>query len=68
MKIFYLNDTAFHQGVYVDDLNSTPVRLNHGEGRVFEVKDRPDTIPFVKVWHTGQVLISLIDFKEEKPD
>lgn len=64
MKIFYLNDTVSDQTVFVNDLNSTPEQLKARSGKVFEVEDRPNTIPFIKIWHSGQVLISLTDFRE----
>lgn len=68
VKIFYLNDTLFDQNVWINDLHEKPLLLKSRSGRVFDVKDRLDTIPFIKVWQGDKVLISLMDFKEEKSD
>lgn len=68
MKIFYLNDTLVEQSVYVNDLNSMPIKLKGRSGQIFEVEDRPNTIPFIKLWHSNQVLISTADFTVEKSD
>lgn len=61
MKIFYFNDTAKTQNVYVNDLYGKPVSLQPASGYIFECAGGYEySIPWIKVWETGVVLIATI--------
>lgn len=60
MKVYYFNDTYYKQTIYVNDLMNPVVVLNPAMGGVFEIKDCENSIPFIKVWENGMVLISTI--------
>ena len=59
MKIYYFNDTAKKQIVYTNDLAGKPTILDPASGQIFECSgDGSYSIPWIKVWETGVVLIA----------
>lgn len=61
MRVYYLNDGRSHERVFVGDLNSKPTVLAPAQGKLFEFEAPEDSIPFVKRWFTGVVLITFMD-------
>lgn len=65
MKLYYFNDTKKAQSVYVNDFHSTSIELLPQTGSLFEIVDREHYIPFIKVWESGNVLLSQMYSKED---
>lgn len=65
MKIYYLNDTKTRQYIYIKDLMDMSKVLEPATGNYFDIPLKINQVPFIKVWD-GTVLLSGIDFKEEK--
>lgn len=67
MKLFYFNDTFEHQHVYVNTFHSIPKILPPSSGDLFDIEIKENYVPFIKVWDSGSVLLSIMYIKEEKP-
>jgi hypothetical protein len=62
MKVYYFNDRTVEAVVFTNDFNGKGITLSPGTGELFDLGDVPPTsIPFVKNWEHGHVLISYID-------
>lgn len=48
--------------------NSTYHKLGLGEARVFEIEIPEGSIPYIKIWETGQALLSWYPDKEMKDE
>lgn len=64
MKLYYFNDTKQNQHIYLETFHSIPIMLEPGKGDTFTVHLKDNYIPFIKVWESGNVLISTMYFKE----
>lgn len=67
MKIYYFNDTANNQYVWINDLIGNPHKfLPSGTGDYFEIELKENQCPFIKVWESDHVLISFITNSQSK--
>jgi hypothetical protein len=61
MDIYYFNDLHESQLIFINDLSTTPKCLSPGNGAFFNIVLKENQTPFIKVWETGNVLISSMD-------
>ena len=61
-KIAVMNDRNVFMYLQVQDKDgSTYHSIHHAEAKVIEMNLPDNTVPFFKVWETGQALLSFID-------
>lgn len=58
MKLFWFNDTNDAQVVYGPTFNEYLGTVQPQTGQFFEIKLEEGSIPFIKTWPNGQVLLS----------
>lgn len=66
MKIFYMNDTAKVQQIYIDTFYNPGILIDPGKGDYFEINVKENQIPFIKTWTNGSVLLSGMDYEKDK--
>lgn len=69
MKVYYFNDQQKPVVVNVDTLGSHKAKLlRAAEGSYFDVNVTENQALFIKVWATGQVLLSSMSQPEPEPN
>lgn len=66
MKIYYFNDTFDTIDIFVNDFTTTAISLECETGGFFDINLKENQIPFIKVWNNNIVLISGMDYKDDK--